>query len=329
MRARTRAADAEAAGVAKERLLELATLESHAALDAVLGWTRLLRGSAVDRHGRDVAMAALESCVDKHLALLSDLLEVARVEHVPGQLELAFVDLPAILGRAFDAAADVLAEQDVVLVPPHAPRPFDVLADRLRIERAIAQLITEAARCSARNASLHLTFDVEDAACVVRLSTNDAVRTPALSDLDLATARNAALLHGGSLDVRSDDARAFVLELRLPHSERTDAGAVAQPLARGELEGAKVLVMHGDRDTSDLAAFLLRQRGAKILVVRDVEAAAIAHASFAPHVIVAGDAGAAARFHARVHASAAHVVVLSTAFDVHRLVRTVARYRPG
>lgn len=89
-----------------------------------------------------------------------------------------------------------------------------------------------------------------------------------------------------------------------------------------------MLVIHGDRDTSDLAAFLLRQRGARILMVRDVEAASIAHASFSPHVIVAGDGESAARFHARVHASAAHVVVLSTAFEVNQLVRTVARYAP-
>lgn len=92
-RERTRREELERETRAKDRLLRVLSNDLRTPLNAVLGWTDLLRRELLDRGRRDHALATIDGNARSVLAVLEELLDISRSDHV--QLAVTPVELTA------------------------------------------------------------------------------------------------------------------------------------------------------------------------------------------------------------------------------------------
>lgn len=314
-RERERARKAEEASVTKDRLLEVATSESRAALNAVLGWTRSLMREHVDRAGRVIAYRAVESIVERHLALVEELLDLARGEHTRGQIDLTLVDVDAVVAAAVERAA-VGADGVTVHCAPRTDAPHSIVADRERLRRAIGIVVDDVVGRAPSGSTVRASVEHVDATCRVRLTADKAPTSPR-DELALALARNTVAVIGGKILLEGDATTPLQVTLALP-MRRPDA-------AVRTLSGSAVLVAHDDEDIAELASALLRDRGATVFVARDPTVASIATIAHRPDMVVARDEDAATRI--RSAWPNANVHVASTALDLPKVVAAMEAAR--
>lgn len=319
---RTRARTAEDLACVKDRLLEIATVETQAVLEAIRVWTATLRQDVSSRTVREMAVAGLEHVLHGHAVLLGELLDASRLDKSRGQLDLSFVDFDTLVERAVGAMAAPANEAGVAITLAKVGEgELMVLADRTRLERAVEALLGQVLKSCARGGTVRVVLSRDAVMCLVHVATESAATTSSREDVALAGARSALRLHGGALEVRRRDGT-FVAEMRVPRrgSELEGGG----PPSREVLDGKKVVVFHSDADVAELVGILLRERGATMLLARDFASAALACDSYKPDVVLVGTEAEGERLRAAV-GGGARVVVVTAPFDIRALVGDVAR----
>lgn len=325
-RERQRSALSQAASDAKDRLLAIVGEDSSATLNTVLGWTRMLRREVLDTAARDMALAVIEGNVERHLTLLSDLLEVARLVDGDPALDLQRVELVPILEEVITTTAGAAAERGIVVVrsssPPEDDDEASTLGDKRNVERLVRAAIEGVVDSSARGD--HVTVDTQQDQDFFTLrvtsggSSSSPVpsvapsRAPAPSfhptgQLAFLLVERIARIHGGSATQSADrDGRRFI-EARLP---RFDGSPIPpSPRVERRLQGLRVLVFAPNHEHRELAVMFLRENGANVLSARDAATTAAAVSTFGPDVVVADVAAAddeGDRLFDRMRASSPH-----------------------
>ena len=96
----------ESAGAAKDRFIAVLSHDLRAPLNAVLGWTQLLRREPLDQSSRARALAVIEQNAKAQVRLLDELLDAARFADNRAQLEGTTLDLSALVRRSLDAGGE-------------------------------------------------------------------------------------------------------------------------------------------------------------------------------------------------------------------------------
>jgi signal transduction histidine kinase len=302
-RERRRSAMSDAASEAKDRLLAIVAEDTSATLNSVLGWTRMLRQEVLDKTARDIALAVIEGNVERHLTLLSELLEVARIVDGDLAIDVERLEVGPLVDNALRTAAAAAADEGVT-VRAAARRVDDdaaVLGDRGKLVRLVHAAIEGFVDQAERGDELSVATDLEDAAFVLRVSASrpsfsSSTDTPLLvagttpfvrptSTFAFLLVGRIARMHGGSATQSSGSDGSCCLEIRLPLS--LEVRVQAAPRAVQPLRGMRVLVFAPDSDIRELARLELRDHGASVLSARDVSTASAAVASFRPDVVVA------------------------------------------
>ena len=165
----------------------------------------------------------------------------------------------------------------------HDASPWHLEVDAARLERAIANLIVNAAKHTAPSEPIVVLAHVDAAGAEVRVThaggglnpralaatPGDAGRRTPELDLHIALARQAIELQGGSLVLRAAASAQPSVVIRLPARAVRKSGHEAQtfraaPAARPRIDGVHVLLVEDDPDALDLLALILRQAGAKV-----------------------------------------------------------------
>ncbi len=302
-RERRRSAMSDAASEAKDRLLAIVAEDTSATLNSVLGWTRMLRQEVLDKTARDMALAVIEGNVDRHLMLLSELLEVARIVDGDLAIDVERLEVGPLVERAMGAAATAAADKGVTV--HSASGCMDdvatVLGDRGKLVRLVHAAIEGFVDQAERGDELTVTTVREEAAFVLRVSArrpsfSRSTDTPLLvagttpfvrptSTFAFLLVGRIARMHGGSATQSCESDGSSCLEVRLPLTREARIQVV--PHAPRPLQGMRVLVFAPDSDIRELANLELRDHGASVLSARDVSTASAAVASFRPDVVVA------------------------------------------
>jgi PAS domain S-box-containing protein len=309
---RTIRVEAEAANRAKDEFLAGVSHELRTPLHAILGWSRLLRGGALDAETVERGLAAVERNAEIQEQLISDLLDVARIVTGKIQLRLAPIDLAGVVDAAVDAVRHTAAAKRLTLdvrleagIPP-------TLGDGARLQQVVWNLLSNAIRFTAEGGHIRVTLRSRGSRAVIEVADDGigiageflphvferfrqgdmgTTRRQRGLGLGLSIVRHLAELHGGLVRAESEgEGRGATFTVELPVTEPVPMLAAAAPASAevvpGCLEHVRILIVDDDADARELLGMVLRQHGAEVTGAASAEAAIAAFRRDAPDVVL-------------------------------------------
>lgn len=228
----------ESANRAKDEFLAVVSHELRSPLNAILGWSRLLRTSAPDAETLDRGLEIIERSASSQARLIDDLLDVSRI--ISGNLRLNTIEVePAVLvAAAVDAALPSAQAKKIQLSSDVNGGVGLVAVDPDRLQQIVANLLSNSIKFTPPGGAITIRLDRESD--VARLAINDTGRgippefLPHIFDryqqaagvrdstqtglgLGLAIVRHLVEMHGGSVTASSPgDGQGSTFEVRLP-----------------------------------------------------------------------------------------------------------------
>ncbi len=232
-------AEAESANRAKSEFLANMSHELRTPLNAIIGFSELMTEETFGPLGsaKYIDYAADISSSGRYLlAVISDVLEMARLESGRIRLEQSLVDVGEAIRSAVEKARAGAQEKGISLVADVSPGSI-IHADQRAIEKIIATLVGNAIKFTqegghiavrTRTANDALNIFVEDSGIGIGPAALAAIGRPFEqagvtmsngmkgSGLGLAIARSLLEMHGGSMRIRSTVGVGTVVLARIP-----------------------------------------------------------------------------------------------------------------
>jgi PAS domain S-box-containing protein len=237
---------AERASAAKSRFLATMSHELRTPLNAIVGFSEIIAGQREgpigDARYADYARAIHEG--SRHLAaLISDILDVSRLESGSASLVEQEVDLVEVAEIAMKMCRGAARTGDVVIVEDFAVDSLEVRGEAARLQQIMINLVNNAVKFSAAGGTVRVTlgrdqrggaeFVVSDTGVgisshdlkrvfepFVQAEDGDARRFGGIG-LGLAISRSLARLHDGDVLITSEPGKGTVARFVLPPSRLT------------------------------------------------------------------------------------------------------------
>lgn len=227
---------AEAANRMKDEFLATVSHELRAPLNAILGWTSLLRTSP-GRDLHDRALATIERSVRTQVRLIEDILDVERIVSGKLRLEVGSVSVQALIDTAADLVRPAAEEKQVRLDINVHPGTGSVRGDVDRLQQVVCNLLINSIKFTHEGGKV--TLHARRSADLVTLRVRDnGVGIPrqqlphvferfrqaddASSDresglgLGLEIVRSLVELHGGTVNAQSFEGVGTTFTITLP-----------------------------------------------------------------------------------------------------------------
>lgn len=295
-------AAAEAANRSKDEFLAMVSHELRSPLNAILGYTRMLRSGPADRDAINKVTAVVERSAKAQLQIIEDLLDSARIIRGKLRIEPEPVDLVPVLEAALDTVRAAAEAKGVTLVANFGPAPEETLGDPTRLQQVVWNLLTNAVKFTSEGGRVELRM--EGAADHIRITVSDtgkgiepeflpfvfdrfrqadssSVRRVGGLGLGLSLVKHLVELHGGTISAVSEGVgRGSTFTVTLPrrqlefiapppavtpHEARTE-GALALDEALS-LEGVSVLVVDDQEEARAVLIQTLGEYGAQVKAV--------------------------------------------------------------
>jgi PAS domain S-box-containing protein len=296
-------AAAEAANRSKDEFVAMVSHELRSPLNAILGYTRMLRSGPMDRNAINNVTAIVERSAKAQLRIIEDLLDSARIITGKLRIEPEPIDLALALESALDTVRAAAEAKGVTLVADFGPQPEQTLGDSMRLQQVVWNLLTNAIKFTPEGGLVELRM--EGVGDNVRITVSDTGKgiepefLPFVFDpfkqADLSSARrygglglglslvkHLVELHGGTITVASEGAgRGATFTITLPRRHpgliQAPPPAVALRETRVEgaftidhdlsLEGLNVLVVDDQEEARELLIHTLSDYGAHVSAV--------------------------------------------------------------
>jgi PAS domain S-box-containing protein len=304
---------AEAASRAKDEFLATLSHEIRTPLSAVLGWIHLLKVRDPDAATIKRAVDVIERNAKSQLALINDMLDMARISSGKVRLELADVNLTHVVSGAIDSVRPAADTKNIRLVADLPPDPVIVSGDADRLLQVTWNILSNAVKftgdggmvvVSLRSDRAGTHLSVADTGQGIepkflpqvfdrfKQADTSAGRRSGGLGLGLALVKDLVTMHGGSVEAASPGpGLGSTLSVHLP--VRVDPGEIssARPAikpAESTLDGVRVLIVEDDADAREIATRSITDAGGMtIAVATAIEAlGAMADGSSLPHVLV-------------------------------------------
>jgi PAS domain S-box-containing protein len=294
--------DAEAANRAKSAFLANTSHEIRTPLNGLVGLARLARQPNLDDARRGQYLAQIDDSAQALAGVISDILDLSKIEAGKLRLEQTDFDLHALLEsveHGYAALADAHALALTMHVSGAVPRR--VRGDPVRLRQILSNLLSNALKFTdAGFVRLHVKaldgtlvlFEVEDSGPGIAADVQAKLFQPFTqgdvsttrryggTGLGLSICRELAELMGGKVGVNSEPGRGsrFWAELPLAAStQEAPASAFAPPGgAQRPLAGLDLLIVEDNPVNMMIATTILRQWGVTVAeAVNGVEAVAV------------------------------------------------------
>jgi len=268
--------------------------------------------TAVELLARHPVAAREQAVIERHVRhlarLVDDLLDISRVTRGHVELRSESVALAAVLERAAEIAAPLIARHRHVLDIASA-EGIAVQGDPVRLAQVFSNLLVNAAKFTPLPGRIDVA--IQRGADRVRITVRDTGRGIARDQLGrifepfaqvdrardalqgglglgLAIVSSLVERHGGTIAVHSDGldlGTAFTVELPTVRG-RDEPAAVAPPQAPSARSRVRVLVVDDNVDIAELLSEALRIEGFQTAVEHDARTALERWRSFVPHAAV-------------------------------------------
>jgi signal transduction histidine kinase len=225
------------ASESKDRFWANVSHELRSPLNSIIGLARLLAepaGHASLEAEQIYQVQLIKNSAGSLLALVNDLLDVAKAESGQLSVDPASVELPALLGRLRALVRPMVAGSEVSVIVSVDAAPDRVLTDELVLTSILRNLLSNAVkyttagevRLSVRPDGAWLEISVTDTGIGIPAEYQDRVfeefyQAPGVrrggTGLGLPYARRLAELLGGGLQLTSEPGRGTTVTLRLPN----------------------------------------------------------------------------------------------------------------
>jgi signal transduction histidine kinase/DNA-binding response OmpR family regulator len=281
---------AEAANRAKTEFLANMSHELRTPLNGILGYAQLLRRDPLLSRDQQESVAGIESCGDHLLTLISEILDLAKIESGRLQLDAVRIDLDNLLREVADVARVRATQAGLMFTYQTASRlPAFVTTDERKLRQVLLNLLGNAVkftdagsvcfRVSAartNGARTRLKFEVEDTG--VGIASKDleiifdpfhqvrqAERRIEGTGLGLSISRKLVTLLGGSLCVDSELGKGstFTVEVEVEEAGAERRGRAQESAQVGGYRGARrrILIADDKTDNRQVLGRLLKSLG--------------------------------------------------------------------
>jgi PAS domain S-box-containing protein len=280
-RERCARADAEAATQAKDEFLAVVTHELRSPLNAIRGWSHVLRHGSTLQPMQLKALDAIDRNTQAQAHLVDDLLDSQRILCGTLQLDLGRVPLAVLVEEAIESVRPAATLKRIRLEASHDPSVTMVMADADRLRQALAKLLSNAVKftpedgivsVATRRGDDGLAIEVRDTGIGIEPSqlpllfgrfqqgdSSNARRANGLG-LGLTLAQQLVELHGGRLAVHSEGVghgSTFTIELPA-ESLCSDALAASPQPDESPLAGKRIVIVEDDDDGREVLGLILR-----------------------------------------------------------------------
>ena len=275
----------------KDEFLATLSHELRTPMNAVLGWARVLRASAVDEPTRERGLESIERNARAQARLIEDLLEISRIVTGKLRLQIREVDLAAIVETAVDIVRPAALAKRLRLDASIETRPSLTQGDPDRLQQVIWNLLSNAVKFTPPDGQVSVrlmrkdgyVLTVQDSGVGIdpkflphvfdpfRQADGSSTREHGGLGLGLAIARQLVEAHGGTIAARSpgkDEGATFEVYLPSVVDVQQPAGAPgdsrADTVDASLLRGVDVLVVDDDEDARLLLQMTLSGYGAAV-----------------------------------------------------------------
>jgi signal transduction histidine kinase/CheY-like chemotaxis protein len=284
---------AEQANRAKSAFLASMSHELRTPLNGILGYAQLLRHDGSLRPPHAESVAAIERCGEHLLGLISDVLDLAKIESGMLEVDLAAFDLGDLLHDVSDIARVRAGQGGLEFSLEIASRvPGLVVGDQRKLRQVLLNLLGNAVKFTDRGsvrlrvraqnsggACFRLRLEVEDTGVGIAPDELERIFDPFQqvkqtghyvegTGLGLAICRRLVQLMGGTLDVRSEPGRGsqFAVEIDLQVAAASTIPAQASAVRVSGYAGRRrrILVADDKADNRQILVRFLRSLGFQV-----------------------------------------------------------------
>ena len=289
---------AETANRTKDELIAIVSHELRSPLNAMLGWSRVLRSKGVDQATHDHAVRVIEQSAEMQSSLIEDLLDASHIAGGKLRIESRPVDMIPAIKSAVDTVHPAADSKGVIIETDLDPKAGIITGDAERVQQMAWNLISNAVKFTPRGGQVEVKLRRLDP--WVALTVKDTGRgiteldLPQIFDrfhrIDSSTTRRAGglglglslvkdlvELHGGTITAESEGegkGTTFVLKLPL----RAVSSAVTDPIPQKNgvtsstrfspvLSGLNIMAVDDESQARELISTLLRTYGATVTPV--------------------------------------------------------------
>jgi signal transduction histidine kinase/ActR/RegA family two-component response regulator len=306
----------------KDEFLATVSHELRTPLNAMLTWARVLQQGKLDAASSARGLEVIARNAKAQAQLIDDLLDVSRIMTGKLRLEIATLDLNAIIDGTIESVRPAAQAKGIELRAPTVNVGRPIQGDAKRLQQVMGNLLANAIKFTPKDGKIRVGVSMTDGQVEVRVSDTGPGISPAFLPhvfdrfrqadtsstrahgglgLGLAIVRHLIEQHDGSVSAESpgEDGGA-TFRVRLPIMPALD-GAVPAALAAASndgsvgttaasrasaLDGLRVLLVEDDRDSREAIAVLLTNAGARVSAVPSAHAALEAIARWRPDVLV-------------------------------------------
>jgi PAS domain S-box-containing protein len=311
---------AQEASQLKEEFLATVSHELRNPLNAILGWSRMLRLGQVAEDGVTKALETIERNAQTQAQLIDDLLDVSRIITGKLRMDVRPADPNLFIEAAIEAVRPAAEARGVRLQKIMDTSAVSVPGDPIRLQQVVWNLLSNAIKFTARGGLVqlrlervnsHVEISVSDTGQGIaseflphvfdrfRQADQRTTRQHGGMGLGLAIVKNLVELHGGTVRAASPgigEGSTFTVRLPvLPVYQVDPEGGRVHPTARDllpqpeiddRLDGTTILVVDDEPDARELLTVGLERCGAQVKAAASVTEAFRAIAVQIPDVLI-------------------------------------------
>lgn len=311
---------AEESSRLKEEFLATVSHELRNPLNAILGWSRMLRAGQVPEDSVAKALDTIERNAQAQAQLIDDLLDVSRIMTGKLRMDIRPADPNMFIEAAMEAVKPAAEAKGIRLQRVLDTGMISVPGDPIRLQQVVWNLLSNAIKFTTRGGRVqvrlervnsHVEIIVSDTGQGIepeflphvfdrfRQADQRTTRQHGGMGLGLAIVKNLVELHGGSVQAASPgtgQGATFTVRLPvIPVYQVDTEGERVHPAARDllpntgwddRLDGTLILVVDDEPDTRELLKAGLENCGAKVTVAGSAAEAFVTLEGQIPDVII-------------------------------------------
>jgi CheY-like chemotaxis protein len=279
-------------------------------LNAVLGWTQMLRAGTLKGPTIARAVAAIDRNATAQHRLVEDLLDVSRIVTGKFNLDMKPMPLAPCVKATVDAIAPAAVERGVTLTSRYSEDPI-INGDVDRVQQVASNLLSNALKFTPTGGSIHVSLTGEEGRAILvvrdtgrgidgkllpfifdrfRQGDSSSTRAHRGLGLGLAIVRHIVEQHGATVEASSDGVECgTTMTVTWPalsiHASPLP-GDIRSTETEQPLRDIIVLLVDDDADSRDVGGYVLGQHGAEVTTAGSGLEALDVLTSLKPHVVV-------------------------------------------